>query len=161
VIDVDDIRQVPSFLVPEAIEKRRASSLEWLAPAGVEIARDIECIQPKRLDFHRLSDPRGDDSIANSSVHPGQLNPRNTGRQQPRPDPSAPRRALPPHTQRRWGGGPPPPPAAAALSTALRDRQPVAAALVRPRHTRATRPPSCTRRLRDDREIGSAASHAT
>lgn len=56
------------------------------------MAGNPQRVEPERLNFHRLSNARRDDAIADARVHPRELLAGNTGRKEPvaiHPDPEA------------------------------------------------------------------------
>ena len=81
-VDIDDVVQATERLIPKAVLKRIQPASVDATPLAVELCADLECREPKCLDFDRLADPRRDDPVADSGVHPRQLLAGNAGAQQ-------------------------------------------------------------------------------
>src|SRR5262249_5946183 len=76
VIRVHHVVETPRRLVPESlVESGEAPVVEVSPPVG-ERRRRPERVEPERLYFDGLADPRGDDPVADFGVHPGQLHAR-------------------------------------------------------------------------------------
>src|SRR5258708_30052367 len=80
-IDIDHVVQARAPRVPKAREARAGAREQRLAEAFLahiassrgEADGDIQSVQPQRIDFHRLANPRREHLAAVLGVHPGQL----------------------------------------------------------------------------------------
>ena len=75
VVDIDDVEQTVSRLVPESQCKRFDRAIQNRGPACAQSGASIKRINPERLDLDGLADARCDLSSLDSRIHPGQLHP--------------------------------------------------------------------------------------
>src|SRR6185369_17949963 len=68
--------------VPELCFESRSTAVEQVSPTRRALARQPQRVQPERLDFDGFTDSRRHDVVADFGVHPRQLHPGYTRRQQ-------------------------------------------------------------------------------
>src|SRR5262249_18371066 len=81
-VAIDHVGEVTGVLVPKFGSKRGQSVVEDRLPTPGKSRADRKRVQPKRLDLNRFADPRRDLASIDPGVHPSQLLPRFTGREQ-------------------------------------------------------------------------------
>ena len=73
VVNVNHVVEASAILIPESSAERCGRSLlHWLPPCVTD-AGDSQGVDPEALYLHRFADPWGDDTAANSRVHPRHL----------------------------------------------------------------------------------------
>ena len=70
---VHDVEEHSPFAIPEARFERQASLFGPAHQLGVTLTRDLQGVNPERLDLDGLTDARRDDPVENLCVHPSEL----------------------------------------------------------------------------------------
>src|ERR1019366_4742705 len=72
-IAVDYVIEAPTGFIPEARHEREFPASIQQLPLVVGLARDLERVEPQRLDLDRLADARRHHPVADFRIHPGEL----------------------------------------------------------------------------------------
>src|SRR5262245_34647379 len=83
-VDVDDVEQKPTLLVPESLDERRLRARRECGPSSRPATSDPQRVDPEGLNLNGLPNARRHHPVAYLRVHPGELYAAFAGGQQSR-----------------------------------------------------------------------------